>query len=70
MKNLSIVSADQVAEAQRIIAGVKDADEVKQNKVIEKIIQFLYFYSFCENQHDALQQLIYKRKDLILIAKT
>ena len=35
----------------------------------KKIIQLLYFYLSCENQHNALKQFIYKHKDLILIMK-
>ena len=69
MKN-SVILADQIDQAQRIIAEAKNANKVKQNKAIEKAIQLLYFYSSCENQHNALQQLVYKRKNLILIAKT
>ena len=69
MKN-SVISADQIDQAQRIIAEAKNTNEAEQNKAIEKAIQLLYFYSSCENQHDALQQLIYKKKNLILIART
>ena len=69
MKN-SVISADQIDQAQRIIAEAKNANEAEQNKAIEKAIQLLYLYSSHENQHDALQQLVYKKKNLILIAKT
>ena len=68
MKN-SVISADQIDQAQRIIAEAKNTNEAEQNKAIEKVIQLLYFYSSHENQHDALQQLIYKQKNLILITK-
>jgi superfamily II DNA helicase RecQ len=64
------VPADQVAQAQRIIAGAARASKVEQNKAIEEAIQLVYPYAPREGQRDALWQLIYKRKDLILIAKT
>ena len=53
-----------------IIAGAEGAEEVEQNRAIEEAIQLLYPYPPREGQRDALRQLIYKRKDLILIAKT
>jgi superfamily II DNA helicase RecQ len=64
------VSADLVALAQRIIAGAAKAEEADQRKAIDEAIQLLYPYAPREGQRDALQQLIYHRKDLILIAKT
>jgi superfamily II DNA helicase RecQ len=64
------ISAFQVIRAQRIIAGAKKADNIKQNKAIDKAIQLLYPYPPREGQRNALHQLIYKGKDLILIAKT
>ena len=65
-----VVPADQVARAQRMIAGAEGAGKTEQNKVIEEAIQLLYPYPPREGQRDALRHLIYKRKDLILIAKT
>src|SRR3981189_72817 len=65
-----VVSADQAAQAQRIIAGAGRAEEAEQNKAIDEAIQLLYPYAPREGQRNALRQLIYKRKDLILIAKT
>ena len=53
MKNSS-VSVNQMIQIQKIIAETKNTNEIKQNKVIKKIIQFLYFYSSHENQHNAL----------------
>ena len=47
-------------QIQKIIIEAKNANEIKQNKVIEKIIQLLYFYSSHEDQHNILQQFIYK----------
>ncbi len=64
------VSADQAAQAQRIIAGAAKAEEAEQNKAIDEAIQLLYPYAPRKGQRDALRQLIYNRKDLILIAKT
>jgi len=64
------VPTSQVAEAQKIIAEATRADEAKQNKAIVEAIKLLYPYAPREGQRNALRQLIYKRKDLILIAKT
>ena len=64
------VPAVRLAQAQRIIAGAEEAEKAEQNRAIEEAIQLLYPYAPREGQRDALQQLIYKRKDLILIAKT
>ena len=69
MKN-SVISVNQINQAQRIITEAKNTNEAEQNKVIEKVIQLLYFYLFHESQCDTLQQLIYKQKNLILIIKT
>jgi len=65
-----LISVGQVVAAQRIIAGAKLANEEAQNKAIDEAIQLLYPYPPYQGQHDVLQQLIYKWKDLILIAKT
>ena len=59
MKNF-FVSVNQMIQIQRIIVEIKNTDEIKQNKIIKKTIQLLYFYSSYKDQHDALQQLIYK----------
>ena len=59
-----------MAQAQKIIAGATKAKEEEQNKAIDEAIQLLYPYAPREGQRNALRQLIYKRKDLILIAKT
>ncbi len=64
------VPANQVAKAQKIIVDAARADEAEQNKAIDEAIQLLYPYAPREGQRNALQHLIYKRKDLILIAKT
>jgi superfamily II DNA helicase RecQ len=66
----SVVSANEVTQAQRIIADARNASEAEQNRAIEEAIQLLYPYPPRQCQRDALRQLIYKRKDLILIAKT
>jgi superfamily II DNA helicase RecQ len=65
-----VISADVVAQAQRVISGAVTAEEDAQNKAIDEAIQLLYPYKPREGQRNALRQLIYKRKDLILIAKT
>lgn len=64
------VPTSQVAKAQKIIADAARMDEAEQNKAIDEAIQLLYPYAPREGQRNALRQLIYKRKDLILIAKT
>ena len=64
------VSADQVTQAQKIIAVAAKTEEAKQNKAIDKAIQLLYPYAPREGQREALRQLIYNREDMILIAKT
>lgn len=66
----SVVSPDQVTQAQKIIADASNTSEADQNRAIEEAIQLLYPYPPRQGQRDALRQLIYKRKDLILIAKT
>ncbi len=48
MKNSSVL-INQMIQTQRIIAEAKNADEIKQNKIIEKIIQLLYLYSSHED---------------------
>jgi hypothetical protein len=64
------VLANRVAQARRIIFGATQAGNVEQNKAIDEAVQFLYPYAPRKGQRNALQHLIYKRKDLILIAKT
>ena len=67
---IHVISADQMIQTWRIIVNAEKEDHTKQNKVIEKAIQLLYSYSSCEDQCNALRQLIYEWEDLILIAKT
>jgi len=64
------IPTEQVAKAQRVIAGAARAKEAEQNNAIDEAIQLLYPYAPREGQRNALRHLIYKRKDLILIAKT
>jgi superfamily II DNA helicase RecQ len=64
------VPADQVVQAQRIIASAAGAVEKEQNRAIDEAIKLLYPYAPREGQRNALRQLIYKREDIILIAKT
>ena len=66
---ICVISADQMIQTQRIIVNAEEENHTKQNKMIEKAIQLLYSYSSCEDQHNALRQLIYEQEDLILIAK-
>ena len=53
MKNF-VILVNQINQVQRIIAETKNANETKQNKIIKKTIQLLYFYSSCESQHNVL----------------
>lgn len=64
------VLASKIAYAQEIIAGARLADEQAQKNAVEEAIQHIYPYPPREGQRDALWQLIYQQKDLILIAKT
>jgi superfamily II DNA helicase RecQ len=64
------VSSSKITHAQEIIAGARGADEQAQKTAVEEAIQHIYPYPPREGQRDALWQLIYQQKDLILIAKT
>ena len=57
---IHVISVNQMTQTQRIIVNAEKEDHTKQNKVIEKAIQLLYSYSSCEDQHNALRQLIYE----------
>jgi DEAD/DEAH box helicase len=61
---------DQVVEAQKVILDAVSKGEVEQNNAIDKAVAVLYPYCPRKGQRDALRQLIYRRKDLILIART
>lgn len=62
--------AAQIAHAQEIVDGVRGGDKRAQLVAIEQAIQHIYPYPSRAGQRDALWQLIYQRKDMILIAKT
>lgn len=64
------VSKDQVRQAQRIIANAINKGEQYRKAAIYEAIQLLYPYSPRDGQRDALHHLVYRKKDLILIAKT
>ena len=64
-----VILTDQMTQAWRIIVDAEKENYIKQNKVIEKAIQLLYSYSSYEDQCNALKQLIYEHKNLILIMK-
>jgi hypothetical protein len=64
------ISKAQVIQAQKIIADARDKSEEKQKTTICDAIQLLYPYAPRDGQRDALHHLIYRREDLILIAKT
>lgn len=55
---IRVVSADRVAQAQKIIASAKEAGEAEQNRAIEEAIKLLYPYAPREGQRNALRQLI------------
>jgi hypothetical protein len=60
----------QVVQAQKIIANVKNKTEDQQKKAIFDSIQLLYSYAPRDGRLDFLRHLIYRREDLILIAKS
>ena len=64
------ILANRVAQARRIIANATRAGNVEQNNAIDEAVRFLYPYAPREGQCNALQHLVYKREDFILIAKT
>ena len=67
---VNTVANEKVQQAQEIIAKAINNSIPEQKKAIEEAIQVLYPYPPREGQRDALHQLIYLRKSLILIAKT
>lgn len=67
---VSQLPPNQVAEAQKVILDARGKGEIEENSAIDKAISTLYPYSPRKGQRDALRHLIYRRKDLILIAKT
>lgn len=64
------ISEDQVVQAQTIITQAMNKSEDEQKTAIFDAIRLLYPYPPRDGQRDALHHLIYRRKDLILIAKT
>ena len=64
------VLPDQVKQAQDIISSCLEESETAQKDAIDRAISLLYPYKPRDGQRDALHHLIYRRKDLILIAKT
>lgn len=64
------VSSEQIKQAQNIILRSVKAGEVAQMMAIDIAIATLYPHKTKPGQREALQHLIYLRKDLILIAGT
>jgi superfamily II DNA helicase RecQ len=64
------ISKHQVHQAQKIISNAANESEEVQKTAICKAIQLLYPYPPRDAQQDALHHLIYRQKDLVLIAKT
>jgi hypothetical protein len=57
-------------EAQGIIRGAQTRGKTDQNAAIIAAIEELYNFPPRDGQREALRQLIFLRKDMILIAKT
>lgn len=64
------VEKNSVLQAQIWIRGAMEKSKDEQDQAIRQAIRELYPYSPREGQLQALRQLVYLRKDLILIAKT
>lgn len=64
------VSSEQIRQAQSIITQAIEKDTAFQMNAIDEAIASLYPYKPKPGQREALHQLIYSRKDLILIAGT
>jgi superfamily II DNA helicase RecQ len=69
-RTTSVVTKAQAVQAQKIIADARDKREDQQKTAISDAIQLLYPYAPRDGQRDSLHHLIYRREDLILIAKT
>jgi hypothetical protein len=63
-------STNKVIQAQYLISIGRDKAEEAQKTVIFYAIRLLYPYFPRDGQRDALYHLIYRKRDLILIAKT
>lgn len=64
------ISIDMVKKAQDTIASAVAKDEILQKEAVDQAVSYLYPYRPRTGQRDALHHLIYRQKDLILIAKT
>ena len=64
------VEKNSVLQAQKLIRDAMEKSKDEQNQAIRRAIRELYPYNPREGQLQALRQLVYLRKDLILIAKT
>ncbi|OXV06220.1 hypothetical protein Egran_06011, partial [Elaphomyces granulatus] len=65
-----LISSDKVNQAQYLISIAHNEEEKTQKAAIFHAIRLLYPYFPRPGQTDALHHLIYRKKDLILIAKT
>ena len=64
------VDQNSVLQAQKLIRDAVEQSKDEQDQAIRRAIRELYPYNPREGQLEALRQLVYLRKDLILIAKT
>ncbi|KAJ5557569.1 hypothetical protein N7513_003155 [Penicillium frequentans] len=64
------VEKNSVTQAQKLIRGAIGKSKEDQDQAIRRAVRELYPYYPREGQLQALRQLVYLRKDLILIAKT
>jgi hypothetical protein len=67
---IQTLRVSNIQKAQGIISNAEGKGEDVEKKAITNVISILYPYAPYDGQRDALQQLIYWQKDLILIAKT
>lgn len=62
--------ANKIRLAREIISDGKEGGKEDQLRAIEEAVRLIYRFEPREGQRDALWQLLYCRKDLILIART
>lgn len=68
--NTRAIPKEKVYQAQHIILSARNKSKAEQFTAISDAIPLLYDYGPRDGQRDAIHHLIYRKKDLILIAKT
>src|SRR5699024_9886179 len=69
-QEIRTIDSRTVKQARDLITEAKEEGQDREKEAIYKAIELLYPYSPHAGQQEALHHLIYKRTDLILIAKT